>query len=86
MSDMGAVDAVPLWDGFGGVAQSRGLNTSQNGFAEEGTMGESNVVQFHGFFSVTVVNMSVVTAIAKGSPSHSGINVELAKTFPQKKT
>ena len=83
----GAVDAVPLWDGFGGVAQSRGLNTfSQNGFAEEGTMGESNVVQFHGFFSVTVVNMSVVTAIAKSSPSHSGINVELAKTFPQKKT
>ena len=49
-------------------------------------MGESNVVQFHGFFFVTVVNMSVVTAIAKSSPSHSGINVELAKTFPQKKT
>lgn len=49
-------------------------------------MGESNVVQFHGFFSVTVGNMSVVTAIAKSSPSHSGINVEVAKTFPQKKT
>lgn len=49
-------------------------------------MGESNVAQFHGFLFVTVVNMSVVKAIAKSSPSHSGINVELAKTFPQKKT
>lgn len=48
-------------------------------------MGESNVVQFHGFFFVTVVKMSVVTAIAKSSPSHSGINVELAKTFPQRR-
>lgn len=76
-----------MWDGFGGDAQSRGLTTfPENAFAEEGTMGESNVVQFDGFFSVTVGNMSVVTAIAKSSPSHSGINVELAKTFPQKKT
>ena len=88
MSDMGAVQSLlPLWDGFGGVAQSRGLKTfPQNAFAEEATMGESNVAQFHGFLFVTVVNMSVVTAIAKSSPSHSGINVELAKTFPQKKT
>ena len=45
-------------------------------------MGEGNVVQYHGFFFVTVVNMSVVTAIAKSSPSHSGINVELCEDFP----
>ena len=45
-----------LWDGFGGVAQSRGLKTfPQNAFAEEGTMGESNVVQFHGFFPLLLV-------------------------------
>lgn len=52
----------------------------------EGFMGESNVVHFDGFCFVTVVKMSVVRAIAKSSPSHSGINVELANTFPQKKT
>ena len=51
-------------------------------------MGERSVIQFDAFFFVTVVKMSVVTAIAKNSPSRSGINVERAETFgfPQNKT